>query len=185
MKFASLLSLTLKFGVLITLFGLVACQRTKALYEPGVLPCKVYGASDEAIIKMQTGLNKAGVRVITMGQNYLVSIPSSMLFADQSPRLRWPSYALLNNVACYLKQFRKVAVTVTGYSNKYVSYQRERALTLARARAVGDYLWSQDIGSRFVFTQGLGSDKPVMSHAAGGDFSFNSRIEITFRRTIV
>ncbi|WP_425339218.1 type IVB secretion system protein IcmN/DotK [Legionella israelensis] len=166
--------------------GLTAChKKNKISYEPGVLPCKVYGASDEAIIKMQASLNKSGVRVITIGQNYLISIPSVMLFADQSPRLRWASYALLNNVACYLKQFRKVAITITGYSSKCVSYQRERALTLARTRAVGDYLWSQDINSRFIFTQGLGSDKPLMSYSAGGDASPNSRIEITFRRAIV
>jgi len=48
-----------------------------------------------------------------------------------------------------MKQFRKVGVNVTGYSSEYVSVKRERALALARARAVADYLWSQGIDSHW------------------------------------
>jgi intracellular multiplication protein IcmN len=65
-----------------------------------------------------------------------------------------------------------------------VSVTRERALTLARSRVVGEYLWSQGVDSRFIFTQGLGSDKPIMRFTQGGDFSLNSRIEITFRDSV-
>ena len=49
---------------------------------------------------------------------------------------------------------------------------------------VGEYFWSQGIDSRFIFTQGLGSDKPVVSFTQGGDSSPNARIEITFRDAV-
>lgn len=84
-----------------------------------------------------------------------------------------------------MKLFRKVSVTVTAYSNKYLSCKREQALTLTRARSVADYLWSQCIDSRFVFVEGAGSDKPIVGITQGGDQSPNSRIEITFREAIV
>nr|WP_133128950.1 type IVB secretion system protein IcmN/DotK [Legionella nagasakiensis] len=165
------------------MLALASCSRPVHVVTstPASLPYKVAGASDAAVIKMQERFNKDGIQVITLGQDYLISIPSSYLFADQSPRLTWGSYALLNDIACYLKQFRKVTINVTAYSSKCSSPQRERALTLARARAVANYLWTQNIDSRFIFTHGLGSDKPIMALAQGGDKSPNSRIEIAFR----
>lgn len=149
------------------------------------LPKKVAGTSDAAVINMQRNFHKRGITIITIGSDYLISIPSSALFADQSPRIRWESYALLNDVVLFLQQFRKVGVNVTAYSSKYVSVRREHAVTLARARAVANYLWSQGIESRFIFTEGAGSDKPAVSFSQGGDQSPNSRIEITFRDAIV
>lgn len=149
------------------------------------LPKKVAGASDYTVMTMQKKFDKRGVKVITIGSDYLISIPSQALFADQSPRIRWESYALLNQVVVFLKQFRKIGVNVTSYSSHYVSSRREQALTLARARVVANYLWSQGIDSRFIFSEGAGSDKPVVSFYLGGDKSPNSRIEITFRDAIV
>lgn len=152
-------------------------------YEPSI-PCKVEGACDAVIIKYLSKYEKSGIKVVTMGQNYMISIPASALFADQTPHLNWASYGLLNDIASFLKQFRKIEINITSYSSKYVSVQRERALTLARSRVVGEYLWSQGVDSRFIFTQGLGSDKPIVSFNQGGDSSPNARVEITFRRAV-
>lgn len=175
-------------AALLVFLALTGCH-VLSKYKPTTavrpkLPFKVSGAQDKRIMAMQTLLRKEGVQVITMGQDYLISIPSKALFPSDSPRLMWSGYSLLDAVDCYLDQFRKVAVTVTAYSNKCVSARRDKALTLARARAVGDYLWSQGMDSRFVFTQGLGSDKPITSKYRKGDHSENSRIEITFRDTV-
>lgn len=182
-------SRVIRYAALLASLLLAACQGSRyvAIDDDGTfpLPPKVAGTSDAAVIAMQKQFNKCGVRVISIGQDYLISIPSVALFADQSPRLTWQSYALLNNVVFYLKQFRKVAVNVTSYSSKYVSVRREQALTLTRARAVADYLWSQGIDSRFIFTEGAASDKPIAAFTHGGDKSVNSRIEITFRDAIV
>ena len=65
-----------------------------------------------------------------------------------------------------------------------MSPKREHALTQARAREVADYLWSQGIDTRFIFTQGSGSDKPIGAFIERGDASPNSRIEITFRQAV-
>ncbi|MFA5959479.1 MAG: type IVB secretion system protein IcmN/DotK [Tatlockia sp.] len=174
---------------LLIAFLLVAGCKTK-VYQPEEnaalkLPRKVAGAEDRAIIQLQKTLSRCGVTVITIGQDYLISIPAPALFPNQSPELTWASYGLLNNVVKFLKQFRKVAVNVTSYTGKYISPKREHALTLARSRSVADYLWSQGVDTRFIFTEGLGSDKPIMSLTSGGDKTRNARIEITFRDAIV
>jgi len=167
-------------------FLVIGCQsqKTTTLDDVDKLPTQVFGASDMTIAELQTRIKKSGVQVITIGDDYLISIPSSLLFPDESPQLTWASYQLLNDIACYLQQFRKISVYVRAFSSQYVSRTREHALTLARAKAVGDYLWGQGVQSRFIFTQGLGSDKPIGVFKKSGDDSPNSRVEITFRRVL-
>lgn len=152
--------------------------------DPDTLPRRVASAQDPGAQGILKRLLKRGVKVISIGQNYLISIPANSIFGNQSPRIRWESYALLNDVVCYLKQFRKIGVDVTAYSSQYVSPARERALTSARAAAVTDYLWTQDIDSRFIFTRGLGSDKPIFFNRSKEDSSPNARVEITFRNAV-
>lgn len=177
----------IRIMVFITLAAIGACNRSNYLYENEVpkLPCKVQGACDATIIKFLTRFHKRGIKVVTVGQDYMISLPASLVFDDQSPHVKWGSYALLNEVADFLKQFRKIAITVTGFSSQYVSSQRERSLTVARSRVVSEYLWSRGVDSRFIFTQGLGRDKPIASVTQGGDKSPNARIEIIFRRSIL
>lgn len=161
------------------------CNRAApVVIQPDKLPYKVEGTCDRTVTALEEGLRKNGVKLIVMGQNHLISIPANALFPNQSPQLLWGSYALLNDVACYLKQYRKIAVNVTTYTYKCISPRRERALTLTRSRAVADYLWSQGIDSRFIFTEGHGSDKPIVGFVEGEDNSPNSRVEITFRDAV-
>lgn len=178
------------FVRVIVIFALViatGCHRVRSVSEDEIpkLPCRVEGACDATIIKYLTAFQKRGIKVVTMGQNYMISLPASAVFDDQSAHMKWSGYGLLNDVAIFLKQFRKIAIHITSYSSQYVSPQRERALTLARSRVVGEYLWSQGVDSRFIFTQGLGSDKPITRMTHGSDKSPNARIEITFRRAVV
>lgn len=170
---------------LIVLLVISGCHRNNYDDNSPRLPCKVDGACDATIIKYLSEFNKRGIKVVTIGQDYLISIPASALFDDQTPHLKWASYGLLNEVSQFLKQFRKIEINITSYSSKYISVQRERSLTLARSRVVSEYLWSRGVDSRFIFTQGLGSDKPIVGYLQGGDKSPNARVEITFRRAIV
>lgn len=173
--------------VMIALALLAACQSTQTpsmIRDEPQLPTQV-ALGDSEIAMLEKRLTERGVHVVSIGQDYLLSISAAALFADQSPRITWAAYDELNEVACYLRQFQKVAVDITGYTSRYVSSKRDQALSAARAEAVANYLWSQGIDSRLMFTRGFGSDKPMttLTHA-GGDKSPNARIEITFRRAV-
>ena len=184
--FANYIVLLSRALALIALCLIVSCNKEYFALdpEPPKWPCKVQGACDATIMKYLAKLSNKGVTVIAIGQDYMISIPATFLFEPQTPHIKWKSYALLNDVSVLLKQFRKISIYVTSYSSKYVSAQRERSLTLARSRVVSEYLWSQGVDSRFIFTQGLGSDKPIIARTQGGDFSANARVEITFRRAV-
>jgi intracellular multiplication protein IcmN len=149
-----------------------------------ILPQQV-ALGDAKIITLEKRLTKKGVQIISVGQDYLLSIAMASLFGDQSPQLTWKSYDELNEVACYLRQFRKVGVEITGYTSRYVSTEREFALSAARAEAVAHYLWSQGVETRLLFSRGVGNDQPLVMGARASDQSPNARIEITFRRAIV
>ncbi|MGC1182512.1 type IVB secretion system protein IcmN/DotK [Legionella sp.] len=170
---------------LFALCFIASCSEYYAL-DPEVpkWPCKFTGACDSSIIKYMKKFRKKGVFVATVGQDYMITIPATYLFEPQTPHIKWKSYALLNDIAIFLKQFRKITIYIDSYSSKFVSSQREHALTLARSRVVSEYLWSQGVDSRFIFTQGLGSDKPIIAYTPGGDYSTNARIEIKFRRAV-
>lgn len=140
---------------------------------------------DPEIIKLEKRLAGQGVQITSIGQDSLLSVPAHLLFRDQSPRLTRESYEQLNEIAGYIRQFRTVGLNVAAYTSEYVSSKREHALSLARAQKVANYLWSQGIDSRLLFTQGMGSDKPMVTTARSNDKSPNARVEITFRRTIV
>lgn len=148
------------------------------------LPSRVAGSSDAKVIDEMNELRRRGVQVITMGENYLVSVPSGLLFADESPRLTWASYDTLNAVVAFLKQFRKIAVNVTAYGSHYQSVKRDMVLSRTRAQGVANYLWSQGIDSRLMFANGGGALHPIAACGKSGDLSPNSRIEITFRDSV-
>lgn len=164
------------------------CQRlfsNASVQDPPQLPTNIHDGSDAQIAALYKKLTNEGVRIETMGQMYLLSIPASVLFPEQSPRIRWRSYAVLNDIVCYLQLFRKIAVHVNSYGSCYRSKDHTYALSLARARAVGSYLWSQDIDSRMVFTEGLGDGKPIVADVKCSDSSANARIEVVFRQLLV
>jgi intracellular multiplication protein IcmN len=175
--------------IFIVFVFLSACQSAPTpsiIRDEAILPQQV-ALGDSEIIMLEKRLTERGVQIVSVGQDYLLSISVLALFGDQSPQLTWASYDELNEIACYLRQFRKVGVEITGYASHYVSTKREHALSAARAEAVANYLWSQGIDTRLLFSQGVGDDKPIVMapRARSGDKSPNARIEITFRRTIV
>lgn len=147
-------------------------------------PVRVNQGGDANIVALENKLKKLGVTIISIGEDNLIAIPSARLFANQSPRLTWQSYEILETTACYLKQLRKVSIQVSAYTVPYGSAMRQLSLSRARAREVMQYLWSRGVDSRIMFAHGQGSEKAIIAHPQGGDASLNSRIEITFREMV-
>lgn len=181
-------ALRIILGLLLLCWGLLGCNRFSSsssfIEDKPSLPTNVHNGSDAAVMAMYKKLTEKGVQIETMGQEYLISIPAQLLFYNQSPRIQWQAYDLLNDVVCYLQLFRKITLHVNAYGSCYRSRNRMYALTLARAKVVGNYLWSQNIESRMVFTEGLGDDKPIVALEECSDASVNARIEIVFRQAL-
>ena len=175
-------------AILALCLALTACStptpwQTESTANP--LPKHVRAASDQSIQALEKRLTDQGMRLISQGDDYLISIPATSLFYEHSPRIRWEAYSVLNDVADYLRAYRKVSVQVSVYSNPYRSANRDYALTRARANGVASYLWSQDINTRFIYAYGEGRYKPLSAKISTGDQSLNARVEVTFKEVVI
>ena len=170
--------------LLLLCWGLLGCSSSIVFDDPPELPSGVENTSDADIAEMYDKLTSEHVQVIAVGDDYLISIPSTLLFGNQSPKIKPDGYPILDDVVTYLQSMRKLMVKVTAYSDCYQSEARTMALTKARAKMVGRYLWSRDIETGIVFTEGAGNDKPIVARKTGLDSSPNSRVEITFRQVV-
>lgn len=189
-NFYHLIKFGMKIVAIFAVISLLGCHRAHTTMnfndeDETKLPKYVNGTSDQAIADFNKLIRKQSVRIMTRGQDYLISIPSSFLFMEHSPKIIWKSHALLNDISCFLKEFRKIEVHVRASSDAYRSAQRDEALTNLRAREIASYLWSRGIDSRFIFSEGLGSNHPIVSYLSNADKSMNSRIEIIFRQALI
>lgn len=143
--------------------------------------------TDRKTRKLAEELKKDGVDVLTVGQDYRIIVPIQKLFFNTSPKVMPGAYGTLNRIVEYLKQYRKVSVRVSAFSNDYDS-ARAGALSLARARSVADYIWSQDVDARLVYTQahsvesGLDCCKQEVDRSREDS---RSHLEIIFRNRIL
>jgi intracellular multiplication protein IcmN len=179
---------SLKTIMMLLLIGFGGCQshwKPSQQERNQSLPKSVRNVSDKQIIQQMRSLESQNVTVITLGQDYLISIPSAMLFANHSPRLTWSSYRLLNEIVTYLRNFRIVGMTVTSYTKPYRSQHRTGALAKARSMKVANYLWSQGVDSRLMTTDGVVVTCPYTYCRQKNGISMHSRIEITFRNEII
>lgn len=144
------------------------------------------GATDRDIATLAAKLDAEGVNIISVGQDYRVIIPVEKIFYYQTPRLSWDGLALLDLTARYLKQYRKVALKVSAFT-KSKNKQFAKALSYARARAVSDYLWSQSVDARLIYTQAHQIESlPDSKYAAVSGLSdVRGHVEVLFRNTIV
>lgn len=171
-------------SLLLLCWGLFGCGASRTFDDGDKLPTGVEDTSDTALVDTYKKLKSEHVQVITMGDNYMISIPSSVIFGNESPKLKSAGYEVLDDVVTYLQAMRKIALHVSAYSDCYQSQARTYALTKARAKAVGRYLWSRNPESGMILTDGFGNEKPIVAKTTGKDSSPNSRIEVTFKQVV-
>ena len=179
----------IKWTIISNILGLMllsGCQGSSQRFmpPPSKLPTHL-PPNDHIKLKMERKLAAEQIQVIQQGQYVLISIPAVLLFADQSPNIQLDSYGYLNDVACYLKMFRHVEIDVNAYDDCGDNHQRLLSLTRLRASRVADYLNTQSIDSRILFTRGLGNDKPIMKTDRLESHLANSRVEILFKEEII
>lgn len=182
------------WGFLICLTALMGCHQAKVNQYYGhtsnidrTIGIKQRENVTDAIdAKIENELKGKGVSIISVGQDYRVIMPADLIYYYQSPRLRRRSFDIINLVVDYIKQFRVVSMRVDAYSQDK-DIKRSGALSLARARSLVDYLWSQAIDTRILYTQAHSMERSITAccNDKRGIGDVPTRVEITFRSTIV
>jgi OmpA-OmpF porin, OOP family len=101
-------------------------------------------------------------------------------FARDRASLNGPSRALLDALAAALGACPDLKIAITGHTDAAGGAEANRRLSLARARAVGDYLRAAGLDNARITTSGAGESQPLVSNTTAEGRARNRRIEFEF-----
>ena len=104
-------------------------------------------------------------------------------FDESGTRMRASAFQALEQVAAFADACRDTMVSITGHTDSSGDENYNRALSLARARVVADWLEQRGIGSDRLQVAGVGSSLPIADNATRFGRSLNRRIDIAFAMT--
>lgn len=124
----------------------------------------------------------AGTVVNNRGCKLKASISlENVQFKTGTAVLSGDSRATLDKVAKTLKDNEHLSFVVAGHTDRMGNYDRNMALSKARAKSVREYLISKGVASGRLTAVGHGSDKPVASNDTRQGRSQNRRVELLLK----
>ncbi|MGE3919444.1 MAG: OmpA family protein [Gammaproteobacteria bacterium] len=123
-----------------------------------------------------------GVEVIRVGDDVELVLSSDKFFHRDSANLNTQYFQVLNKIAELLRSFKKVSITVAGYTDDVGPWQRNLALSRLQALKLTQYFWTKGVDTRLMIAVGYGQERPIASNATLLGQRMNRRIEITLRQ---
>lgn len=148
----------------------------------GVIIGASYGKYLDAHTTLLDRLEAQGVKVIIIGDQVLLLIPTYRLFFEESYQLKNNAQYILPLLATYVSQMRNMSIKIAAYTNLGGGEQNNLSLSRQQARQVANYLWQTGINTRLLFAEGYGSICPIDSVDKEWAANENNRIEISFEK---
>lgn len=146
----------------------------------------IWGAGfGEIIAHHQTEIENLmynGVQVLQVGDEIKLILPSDRFFHPNSPNLNPNYYRVLDDIAKFLRKFKKVNIQVAVYTDNLGSWRRNLALSRLQARNMMNYLWLCGVDARLMYAVGYGDAYPIASNSTPKGRYMNRRIEISLRK---
>lgn len=144
--------------------------------------CSAYGSFHNSTIASQ--FSNANVQVVEKGQQLTLILPAEITFAPGRTKLNPQVYPLLIKVAdIIMKDYPNAQVHVAAYTDTSGNPQRNRSLSITRARAVAGYLRYRGVNRDQLNASGFGENRPVAANDTAAGRAKNRRIEITITNT--
>ncbi len=89
------------------------------------------------------------------------------------------AYPVLDELVAYMQNDADKRIEIGGHTDNVGSVASNNKLSLDRANAVKDYLFSKGVDSSRVTTKGYGSSQPIESNKTESGRAQNRRIEVT------
>lgn len=128
--------------------------------------------------KLRQRLQGTGVSVTREGDNLILNMPGNVTFPTNSSDINAGFYEVLNSVALVLKEFDKTLIDVYGHTDSVGSDAYNQTLSERRASSVGQYLISQGVDGRRVYSQGFGKTRPIATNDTEAGRLQNRRVEL-------
>lgn len=124
-------------------------------------------------------LENRGVKVLILGDQIMMVLPSSWIFEGRSARIRAQAYSTLDLIAKYIRQQPTMSVKVAAYTNDSPNKQADCYFSQQQADKIVRYLWPRS-NTRVLTGIGVGGGHLVERNNPKWDEGANYRIEITF-----
>ena len=153
---------------------------------PGAVTGAILGGALGAYIDANSNivdtLKNRGVKLFILGDQVMFVIPSSRLFYELTPSIRYGAYPTLDLIACLIGNYLNMSVKVAAYTSDSGCAAVDQALSQQQADRVVRYLWKKCINTRLIYAVGYGGTHLVTRNTLGWACSDNFRIEITFEK---
>jgi peptidoglycan-associated lipoprotein len=124
------------------------------------------------------GLAKGGPRAdVTPGSvdDLVLNVGDRVFFDYDRADLKSEAKTTLERQAAWLKQFRKLAITVEGHADERGTREYNLALGERRAQAIKDYLVSLGVSTSRIKTISYGKERPAVLGSDESSWSQNRR----------
>jgi len=163
--------------------GAIATGATGVL--PGAAGGAIFGGALGAYIDSKTSLAdqiiNRGNKVILLGDQILIVIPSERLFSGGTPVLQPYAYKTLDLVSQFIGNYINISVKVAAYTGSNGPERINLSLSQEQANAVIKYLWRTRIDTRLLYAEGGGGSRPVTESVSDWEGP-NYRVEITLQK---
>ncbi len=152
---------------------------------PGAAGGAIFGGALGAYIDSKASVAdqiiNRGNKVIVLGDQVLIVLPSERVFAGGTPTLQPYAYKTLDLVSQLISGYPNMSVKVTAYTGNNGPERINRSLSQEQANAVVKYLWRTRINTRLLYAEGGDGSKPVT--ASTSDWAgANYRVEVTLEK---
>lgn len=138
----------------------------------------VGGYMDVQDAKLRRFLEGTGVRVVRVGNEITLSMPSNITFSTDSATLSPDFLDVMHAVSLVLIEYDKTIIEVMGHTDSTGSDAYNLNLSKRRASAVGNHLISESINPMRVLTEGFGEAYPVSTNDTAEGRLLNRRVEL-------
>jgi outer membrane protein OmpA-like peptidoglycan-associated protein len=126
---------------------------------------------------------KKEVEVKQEERGLVINLSSKVLFDSGKSALKPEAEKSLNEVAQILEVYPKNKVLIEGHTDSRGNKNRNKTLSLKRARSVQDFFISKNISPNRMRINGLGSSRPVAGNKTDKGREQNRRVEIVILKT--
>lgn len=156
---------------------------------PGAMVGAVIGSSYGTYIDQHTTLKdkliNRGINIVILGDEILLVLPSSILFHEQSSKIKQSAYSTLALVSDFINQYTKTLVKVAAYTNGTGAKEVDLALSKKQAQNLANFLSTAGLDARLLYADGYGASNLVEPNTLAWHGSDNYRIEITLQKLYV
>ena len=123
-------------------------------------------------------LEGTGVRVVRVGNEITLSMPSNITFQTNSDVLSPDFLDIMHSVSLVLTEYDKTIIEIMGHTDSTGSEAYNLSLSERRARTVGNHLISKGINPTRVLTAGFGEQYPIATNDTPEGRALNRRVEL-------